>query len=172
MFALVAAHKASAQYEGRSVEKTMERGFKKLLVRVGGAKEGKAKKLLNAMSFRRGGMEIVDPGVMMVLAKGLIEGRALKFFWRAPGGQEEECLREVLPYHLACVEHRLYLIGYDVERGEVVRFAVGRIVNPVMTLKSFEVPKDFDVDEFLETNFASDVFEEGGGLCGAGVFNS
>jgi hypothetical protein len=37
-----------------------------------------------------------------------------------------------------------------------MRFAVGHIMKPVATLKVFDVPKDFNPDEFLE------------GSCGAG----
>ena len=154
IFALVVAHKASAQYQGLPLEKPLESGFKKLLRLVGGVSEGKAVRLCNAVSFRPVGVEVVDPHTMTTVTNAVTEQHALVFSYRKPG-EEPSQRRRVLPYHVVCADNRFYLLGHDEDLGQIRRFKIGRMVDLVDTGKAFERPGDFSADRYLASGFVS-----------------
>ena len=57
--------------------------------------------------------------------------------------------REVDPYHLRYVDGALYLYGYDHLPHRILTFAVERIRSLTMTDHAFQLPLDFDIEEYL-----------------------
>lgn len=66
-------------------------------------------------------------------------------YWR-----EEPTIREVLPYGLRLAERRWYLIGYVEEYEEIRVYGLDRIIDIDITERTFEFPKDFNLDTFFK----------------------
>ena len=62
--------------------------------------------------------------------------------------------REIDPYHLRFMGGAWYCIGYCHLRGQVRTFALDRMTNLRQTDKSFEIPADFSVEEYLADSLA------------------
>ena len=62
--------------------------------------------------------------------------------------------REIDPYHLRFMGGSWYCIGYCHLRGQVRTFALDRMTNLRETGKSFEIPGDFSVEEYLGDSLA------------------
>lgn len=68
-------------------------------------------------------------------------------------GRMAKSRRTVHPYRLRHVEDTLYLIGYCALRKGVRTFAVDRIQSVTVTEDGFQIPKEFDLQGFLEDSF-------------------
>ena len=71
---------------------------------------------------------------------------------RAPY-RERAIEREVDPYKLWYVNNGLYLVGYDHKENALRTFAVERIQSAKLTNRRFEVPEDFNFEQFRQTAF-------------------
>lgn len=71
---------------------------------------------------------------------------------RAPY-HEKAFEREVDPYNLWYVNNGLYLVGHDHKENALLTFAVERIQSAKLTNRRFEIPPDFNFDEFQKTAF-------------------
>ena len=69
--------------------------------------------------------------------------------------RKKETRRKVAPYKLWFVDGSFYLIGHCKWKEEVRIFAVHRIKNLCPTDETFEVPDDFDIDEFMGNCFGA-----------------
>ncbi|MCP4623413.1 MAG: transcriptional regulator [bacterium] len=61
--------------------------------------------------------------------------------------------RKVAPYKIWFFDGTFYLIGDCGLRDDVRIFAMDRIKNLKLTDESFEMPEDFDIDEFMKSSF-------------------
>lgn len=61
--------------------------------------------------------------------------------------------REVDPYRLWYVNNGIYLVAHDHRSGEIRAFAVERIASARATNRRFEIPADFDFEEFTQSAF-------------------
>jgi predicted DNA-binding transcriptional regulator YafY len=61
--------------------------------------------------------------------------------------------RKVAPYKLWFYDGTFYLIGHCRSKKDIRIFAVDRIKMLSLTGEQFEVPADFDVDQFMKTSF-------------------
>ena len=61
--------------------------------------------------------------------------------------------RKVAPYKLWFYDGTFYLIGHCRSKKDIRIFAVDRIKMLSITGEQFEVPADFDVDQFMQTSF-------------------
>jgi predicted DNA-binding transcriptional regulator YafY len=62
--------------------------------------------------------------------------------------------REVNPYKLWYVNNGLYLVGHDHREDALRTFAVERIQSARLTSRRFEIPPDFNFEEFKKTAFS------------------
>lgn len=154
IFSLLIAHKVTSQYEGLPFQKTLEAGFRKLIARLDHRRRQVVSGFYDALSFRPVGAEEPDARAMALLATALSEGRALAFDYRKPGSKQSDG-RHVLPYHVACIDNRFYLVAHDRTRGDLRTFALNRISNPALTADRFERPKNFDPEIYLRKGFAA-----------------
>ena len=67
--------------------------------------------------------------------------------------RKKEGKRKVNPYRIWFFNGSFYLIGYCHQRGEVRIFALDRIKMLHQTKDAFEVPEEFDFEEFLRPSF-------------------
>ncbi len=67
--------------------------------------------------------------------------------------REKATEREVDPYRLWYVNNGLYLVGHDHRENALRTFAVERIQSAKLTNRRFEIPPDFNFDEFQKTAF-------------------
>ncbi len=67
--------------------------------------------------------------------------------------RKEENLRLVAPYNLWFFDGTIYLIGYCCLRKDVRLFALDRIKKLSQTDQSFDMPDDFNVQEFMKSSF-------------------
>jgi len=69
--------------------------------------------------------------------------------------RKKETRRKVEPYKLWFLDGTFYLIGHCKWIKEIRVFAVDRIKALALTDKIFEVPDDFDIDEFMGNSFGA-----------------
>ena len=69
--------------------------------------------------------------------------------------RKKETQRKVAPYKLWFVDGSFYLIGHCKWKKEIRIFAVDRIKGLRLTDEIFEVPDDFDVDDFMRNSFGA-----------------
>jgi proteasome accessory factor B len=67
--------------------------------------------------------------------------------------REKSTEREVDPYRIWYVNNGLYLVGHDHKENALRTFAVERIQSARLTNRRFEIPPDFNFDEFRKTAF-------------------
>ncbi len=66
---------------------------------------------------------------------------------------EQAIEREVDPYKLWYVNNGLYVVGHDHLKNDLRVFAVERIQSVSLTKRRFEIPPDFNFEEFKQTAF-------------------
>jgi proteasome accessory factor B len=147
MFALLVAHKALEQYTGTPFHKPLQMAFRKLTGQLDD-QERYSLEGDDVLSFRPFAPEATDLERFEIVARAVQQRRALSFLYRKPG-QKTAGGRQVHPYHLTCNDNRWYLIGHDVDRGEIRTFALSRIHGSAALGDTFQKPKDFSVAKYL-----------------------
>jgi proteasome accessory factor B len=102
----------------------------------------------SVVSFRLLAAEPAKADTFETLQTSIMERRVLMFQYRKPG-EEESDTRTVHPYHLLCADNRWYILGHDVDRGEVRMFALSRLSEPRFTGQFFRMREDFDPERHL-----------------------
>lgn len=152
LFALLVAQKAIAQYRGTPFEQPLETAFRKLTAQLSPDSEYTFHNLEQALSFRPLGPEAADLELFQRLHQAIREKRVLQFMYRNLGaGQSQR--RRVEPYHVACVDNRWYLFGFDRSRKAMRTFALSRMHGAVLTRARFRRPATFNPDEYLRGSF-------------------
>jgi proteasome accessory factor B len=152
LFALLVAHKAISNYRGTPFEQPLETAFRKLTAQLSPDSEYTFHNLEQALSFRPLGPETTDLDLFQRLHRAIREKRVLEFFYRNLGaGQSQKRLVE--PYHVACVENRWYLFGFDRKRKAMRTFALSRMHRATLTKRRFQRSNAFNADEYLRGSF-------------------
>jgi proteasome accessory factor B len=86
------------------------------------------------------------------LTRAVFNKFTLRILHRAPY-RDTAIEREVDPYKLWYANNGLYLVGHDHKENALRTFAVERIQSAKLTNRRFEIPPDFDFDEFQKTAF-------------------
>lgn len=90
--------------------------------------------------------------IIAILTRGVFHKFTVVIRHHTP--QHEEAIeREVDPYRLWYVNNGLYLVGHDHLKEDLRVFAVERIQSAKLTNRRFEIPDDFDFEEFTQTAF-------------------
>jgi proteasome accessory factor B len=152
MFALLVAHKAVEQYSGTPFHKPLQMAFRKLTGQLDGKERYSLQDSDEILSFRPFAPEATDMERFEVVTRAIQQRRALRFLYRKPGEKNVNG-RHVHPYHLTCNDNRWYLIGHDVDRGEIRTFALARIQGGAMPGEAFHKPKEFSVEKHLSGSF-------------------
>jgi proteasome accessory factor B len=91
--------------------------------------------------------EVID-----ALTRAVFNKFTVRILHRAPY-REKAIEREVDPYKLWYVNNGLYLVGHDHREDALRTFAVERIQSAKLTNRRFEIPPDFNFEEFQKTAF-------------------
>lgn len=153
VFAMLIAHKAIAQYQGTPFQKPLAMAFRKLTGQLDTRDRYSLDNLGDGLSFRPFAPEDTDLRMFQTVTRALHERRALAFQYKNLGAKQLQA-RKVHPYHFACIENHWYLFAYDTNRQAMRTFALTRLTDPKLTDERFEVPKDFDPDEYLRGSFS------------------
>ena len=90
--------------------------------------------------------------VIHALTRAVFHRFTVRILHRSP--QREGAIeRDVDPYKLWYVNNGLYLVGHDHKEEDLRTFAVDRIQSAKLTNRRFEIPPDFNFDEFQKTAF-------------------
>lgn len=152
LFALLVAHKAVSQYRGTPFAAPLHAAFQKLTAQMNRENPLHLSQLEEALSFHPFAPDDADLEVFQKVSQAIGHGRALKFEYRKPTARQGQA-RKVLPYHLACVDNRWYLVGHDLARHALRTFSLARMRQPAMLNSSFERPKDFSIQKYLKGSF-------------------
>ena len=143
LFALCVAHKAIEQYQGTALQQPLELAFQKCLGQLDDQERFTLQNLDEVLSFRPFGPEDADLQLFELVTTSIRERQSLQFAYRKPG-EKMAAVRRVNPYHLMQFSNRWYLIGHDVERGNIRTFVLGRMREAKPWPERFEVPRDFN----------------------------
>jgi len=91
--------------------------------------------------------EVID-----TLTRAVFNKFTVRILHRSPQ-RERATEREVDPYKLWYVNNGLYLVGHDHKENDLRTFAIDRIHSGMLTNRRFEIPPDFDFEEFQKTAF-------------------
>jgi len=90
--------------------------------------------------------------VIDCLTRAVFNKFTSRILHRAPY-REKAIEREVDPYKLWYVNNGLYVVGHDHRENSLRTFAVERIQSAKLTNRRFEIPPDFNFDEYQKTAF-------------------
>lgn len=152
VFALLVAHKAIAQYQGTPFQKPLEAAFRKLAGHLDDQHGYTLAHLDEAVSFRPFAPDDTDLETFQILTRAVQEHRTVEFLYKKLGA-ERAVRRHVRPYHLACIDNHWYLFAYDLDRQALRTFVLTRLREPELTSNTFEPPRDFKPDEYLQGSF-------------------
>ena len=109
-------------------------------------------RLGSSYTFRSTALARTDPCLFTVLESAIRLRRRVSIrYWSA--SSDEETVRDVDPYTLALVDGRWFVVGHCHLRGEVRTFLPGRIREFHLGEVSFEVPSDFQAEDYLSKAF-------------------
>jgi proteasome accessory factor B len=148
MFALLVAHKAVEHYSGTPFHKPLQIAFRKLTGKLDDKERYTLQDTEEVVSFRPFAPEATDMERFETVARAIQQKRALQFMYRKPGEKRTEG-RHVHPYHLTCNDNRWYLIGHDVDRGDIRTFALARMNGSTVLAETIQNPKDFSVAKYM-----------------------
>ncbi len=146
LLALLVAQKAIEQYRGTPYHNQLETAFAKILAplndMVGYAPTD------DLISFKISAPAVHEMDTFDRLGRAIGDCLEVTFDYRKPG-ETSPALRRVQPLHLTHRDGRWYLIGYDLDRTGMRTYALGRILDVVLSDVWFERPKDFSVDRYF-----------------------
>jgi len=85
------------------------------------------------------------------LNKAVLERRTCKIVYRSSKGEELD--RAIDPYHIWFMAGTIYVVAHCRVRKELRTFMLDRIAHVDITDDRFEVPSDFNMDEFTKDRF-------------------
>jgi proteasome accessory factor B len=152
-FALLVAQKAIRQYQGTPFQEPLETAYRRLTGQLNQAQTFLFEGLERALSFRPFAPDDGDLEKFGVIYRGLTEHRQLRFRYRNLGATRT-LIRQVNPYHLACVEGHWYLFAFDLRREAMRTFVLTRMTDVQVTDQTFPAPTGFDPNEYLKGSFS------------------
>jgi len=69
--------------------------------------------------------------------------------------RKQETRRKVAPYKIWFFDGTFYLIGHCLLRNSVRLFAIDRIKSLCLTDESFQIPEDFNTEDFMRSSFGT-----------------
>lgn len=150
-FALFIASKVIEQYRGTPFHQLLGSAFERLTSYLDPEARFSLGSLDDRLSFRSFAPGDADIQAFQKLALAVRGRRVVNFLYRNHGAQA--CLpRRVQPYHIAHVEGRWCLFGFDLDRQAMRTFLLCRLQDPVLARDKFATPK-FDLNEYLRNSF-------------------
>jgi predicted DNA-binding transcriptional regulator YafY len=152
LFALLVAHKAVSQYRGTPFAAPLHGAFQKLTSQMNRENPLHLSQLEQALSFHPFAPDDADLEIFEKVSQTIGHRRVLKFEYRKPAAKHGQA-RKLIPYHLACVDNRWYVVGHDLARHALRTFALARMEHPTVMATRFERPRDFSIEKYLKGSF-------------------
>jgi predicted DNA-binding transcriptional regulator YafY len=153
LFALRLAHGALKQYQAPSLDRPLENAIQRLSEATPDGETSVGGQTREAVWFRPSASEQAGEQAFDLLMRAITQGRGIAFEYRKPGEARPE-LRQVHPYHILGFENRWYLLGLDLRRGEVRKFALTRMSRLRFPAgERFRRPVGFNPEEYLGRSF-------------------
>lgn len=106
----------------------------------------------HAFSVKAAAPKLSELALFQKVGEALLEHRPLGFRYRKAGADGPES-RKVEPYHLTQVEGCWYVIGRDIDRGELRTFALQRMNRPRILAGRYRIPTGFNPDDLVGKAF-------------------
>ena len=144
----------SLDLKGTLFEEPLKTAFLKLTTNLQDAIAPYSLKDLDRIySFRaQGFIKPADTEIFKTLSCAILYCKSVEFLYRKLTAKEYS-KRKVHPYHLACIQNKWYLFGYDVDRQEIRTFALPRILQVSQTEEGFDFPYHFSITKHLRDSF-------------------
>jgi len=152
-FGLLIAQKVIQQYRGTPFQEPLEHAYRRLTRQLQPGPTCLFHDLEHCLSFRAFAPDDPDLEKFQALYRALSLHRRLRFRYRNVGAQRT-LLRQVNPYHLACVESHWYLFAFDLGRDALRTFALTRMTDVKVLPQAFTPPADFDPTDYLKGSFS------------------
>jgi len=154
LLALLVARKALEQYKGTPYHAQLAAAFDKLSAGLNDRISFSPAGTLGNISFHQAGLGRADLKLFEKLSRAVNESHEIAFEYRKPGTRAVEA-RRVQPYHLANRESAWYLVGFDLARGALRTFSLGRMQALVVGERTFARPADFSPEKFFGKAFGA-----------------
>jgi proteasome accessory factor B len=158
VLSLLIAREAMAQYKGTPFHAAAEAALQKLMTALKQPADGSGQ-ASQLVSFHSIGADKPDETTFLLLTEAARDRRVVRFSHRKVAATET-LRREVQPYRILCIENHWYLLGFDVKRKAIRKFALPRIHHLEVTDERFIMPHDFDSAEYMRTSFGAFKGEE------------
>jgi predicted DNA-binding transcriptional regulator YafY len=159
LFALCVAEKALEQYRGTPLYATLAAVFEKILGALPDEAHVHYAWLNPDVTFIQRSYTNIDYATWESVSTALYTRTLLRISHRK-AGSDEATERIVEPYHMVSYDGEWYLIAYCRLRGQVLIFAVSRILSCEQLKDTFDRPVPFDLKEYLGDNFGITIEEE------------
>jgi predicted DNA-binding transcriptional regulator YafY len=156
LLALAVTEKVLEQYKSSPYAKYFKKFYEKLSYLFDEKISIDARDLDRIMSFQIGPVRNVNENVMDKITIALRESRQIWIKYRT-GHSGVVSGREIDTYHLRNHQGDWYIIAYCHKAKEIKIFAVSRILEIKLTNRHFDIPADFNIDNYFKYSFG--IFE-------------
>jgi predicted DNA-binding transcriptional regulator YafY len=154
MLALLVAEKMLRQYRGTPLEGPLRTVLSKLAEMMETTMEVDLHATASTLSTRWMGEVEMDGETFAFILKAATERREVTFEYAKLGGVVPE-KRRVRPYHIHFVDGLWYMEAYDLDRSDMRRFAIARIVETGEFGEGFELPSDYSPEAVMRATFGA-----------------
>ena len=161
LVALFLARKALEPMRGTTLERLVAESVNKIAEACPSEVSFHWQDLDEAFSVKAAGVLPADVELFNNLLDATMNGKEVAFEYHKLRGTKGE-QRTVRPYHVMQNENGWYLIGLDVDRGEIRTFALQRLKELRATKTRFIRPPDFNARDHLSTGFGVWSYETAG----------
>ena len=152
LLGLAMAQMALHAYKGTPLEDYLTDVASKVAASLPDTVDVDPSQLADVFRFRLGPVAIIDPKIWELLAKAIRDRYAIRMtYYNMTNDKTVE--RSLDPYLLRCYQGDWYLIGRDRDTGHTPMYHLARIRKLEVTDTQFDMPDDFDVDEYLGGTF-------------------
>lgn len=152
LIALFIAQKAFRELKGSVYEKPLKAAFHRLTEQWQDKISFSWSDLDERVSFHKVGTSEADLQTFEEISQAVLHSRELAFEYRKLESRTYEA-RRLQPYHLGSIEHQWYVIGFDLDRGQLRTFALTRIRKAQVGRARFTIPADFSIEKHLDQAF-------------------
>jgi predicted DNA-binding transcriptional regulator YafY len=153
ILSLLIAREAMAQYKGTPFQAQIEGAVRKLGLALKQSAPS-TEDVSKVVAFHTVGADKADEPTFRELTEAARQRRVVRFSHRKVGAAER-LRREVQPYCILCINNHWYLVGFDVERKAIRKFAIPRIRELAVTDERFIMAHHFDPAEYMRTSFGA-----------------
>lgn len=152
LVALFVAEKAVEPLKGTRLHKLVHESLHKIAEACPESVSLQWQDLDEAFSMKATGVLKSDVSVFSQLMDAVLGHREVTFDYQKLEGRSKEP-RRVQPYHVGQLQNGWYLIGHDLDRREMRKFALQRLSGLTMLKTRFEREAKFSVRDYLSSGF-------------------